>query len=65
MKTSTVRGESRRPTENKGDEKQRDGKFVVYVRGGEVFRSEAADHLRTGLLTLEQERAIGSGVDGS
>ncbi len=34
------------------------GKFVVYLNSGEVLRSEAADHLRTGLLTLEQELAI-------
>lgn len=41
------------------------GKFIVYVRGGQVVRSGAADHLRSGLLTLEQERAIALGAGGS
>ena len=34
------------------------GKFIVYVRDGKVFRSAAADHLRSGMLTLTEERAI-------
>lgn len=34
------------------------GKFIVYVRDGKVIRSAAADHLRSGLLTLEKEQAI-------
>jgi hypothetical protein len=41
------------------------GKFIVYVRGGEVLRSAAADHLRSGLLSLEQERVIAAGAGGS
>lgn len=42
-----------------------DGRFVVYIRSGKVMRSEAADHLRTGLLSLEQERTIAAGAGGS
>ena len=41
------------------------GKFIVYIRGGDVVRSAAADHLRSGLLTLEQEQAIAVGGGGS
>jgi hypothetical protein len=41
------------------------GVFIVYVRDGKVFRSGAADHLRSGLLTLEQEQAIAAGAGGS
>jgi len=37
------------------------GTFIVYVRDGEVMRSAAADHLRSGLLGLDQERAIAAG----
>jgi hypothetical protein len=39
------------------------GTFIVYVRKGEVMRSAAADHLRSGLLGLEQEQALVAGVD--
>ncbi|VXB16743.1 conserved exported hypothetical protein [Luteimonas sp. 9C] len=39
------------------------GRFIVYVRHGEVTRSAAADHLRSGLLGLDQERAIAAGGD--
>ncbi|TCZ78323.1 hypothetical protein [Lysobacter sp. N42] len=41
------------------------GVFIVYVRGGKVFRSDAADHLRSGLLSLEEERAIAAGSGSS
>lgn len=33
------------------------GRFIVYVRDGAVFRSAAADHLRSGLFALDEERA--------
>lgn len=33
------------------------GRFIVYVREGAVFRSAAADHLRSGLFALDEERA--------
>lgn len=41
------------------------GTFIVYVRDGQVIRSAAADHLRSGLLTLERERAIVADAKGS
>ncbi len=41
------------------------GTFIVYVRDGRVIRSAAADHLRSGLLTLEHERAIVVDAKGS
>jgi len=41
------------------------GKFIVYTRGGQVVRSAAADHLHSGLLTLQQEQAIAVSVGGS
>lgn len=34
------------------------GSFIVYIRDGEVFRAAAADELRSGLLSLEDERGI-------
>ena len=34
------------------------GTFIVYVRGGIVTRSQAADELRSGLFTLDEERAL-------
>lgn len=36
------------------------GKFIVYIRDGEVIRSEAADNLRSGLLSLDEERLMTS-----
>lgn len=33
------------------------GRFIVYVRDGAVFRSGAADGLRSGLFALDEERA--------
>ena len=41
------------------------GKFIVYVRDRKVFRSGAADHLRSGLLSLDQEQAIAVSGGGS
>ena len=41
------------------------GRFIVYVRAGKVFRSDAADHLRSGLLSLDQEQAIAVTGGGS
>ena len=41
------------------------GRFIVYIRDGEVVRSAAADHLRSGLLSLEEERAIAAAGSGS
>jgi hypothetical protein len=41
------------------------GKYIVYIRGGKVIRSGAADHLRSGLFTLEQERTIAAAESGS
>ena len=40
------------------------GTFIVYVRDGLVLRSGAADHLRSGLLTLDQEQAIAASAGG-
>lgn len=40
-------------------------KFIVYVRDGKVFRSAAADHLRSGMLTLADERAIAIRASGT
>lgn len=42
-----------------------DGTFIVYVQDGQVLRSGAADHLRSGLLSLDQERAIAASGGGS
>lgn len=41
------------------------GKFIVYIRDGHVFRSAAADHLRSGLLSLVEERATAAHAGGS
>jgi hypothetical protein len=41
------------------------GTFIVYIRGGQVFRSDAADHLRSGLLPLDEERATAATGGGS
>lgn len=41
------------------------GAFIVYVRDGQAFRSAAADHLRSGLLSLDEERAATASVGGS
>lgn len=38
------------------------GKFIVYVRDGKVVRSAAADYLRSGLLSLEEEQAVAIGL---
>ena len=36
------------------------GKFIIYLRDGQVFRSAAADYLRSGLLSLNDEKATAS-----
>lgn len=41
------------------------GTFIVYIRDGEVFRSGAADHLRSGPLSLDEERATAATRGGS
>ena len=41
------------------------GTFIVYTRNGQVVRSAAADHLRSGLLSLDEERATAANVGGS
>ena len=41
------------------------GRFIVYIRDGQVFRSDAADHLRSGLLSLDEERATATAGGGS
>ena len=41
------------------------GTFIVYTRDGQVVRSAAADHLRSGLLSLDEERATAASVGGS
>jgi len=33
-----------------------DGTFIIYIRDGQIIRSGAADHLRSGLLSLDDER---------
>lgn len=40
------------------------GTFIVYIRDGQVFRSGAADHQRSGLLSLEEERTTAAGAPG-
>lgn len=36
------------------------GKYIVYIRDGDVFRSDAADDLRSGLLSLDEEKRTAS-----
>jgi hypothetical protein len=40
------------------------GTYIVYLRDGKVIRSGAADHLRSGLFTLEHERTIAAAESG-
>lgn len=41
------------------------GKYIVYIRDGQVFRSDAADQLRNSLYSLDEERITVANGNGS
>lgn len=41
------------------------GKYIVYIRDGQVFRSDAADQLRNNLFSLDEERTTAASGNGN